>query len=87
MFESKKKIRHFKGVVVSDKMHKTIVVRVDRWKLQRKYRKKYRQSKKYKVDDPEKKYKPGEIVEFYETRPLSKTKKWRVFYPNKSGED
>ncbi len=77
--EKKKKIdRIFKGVVVSDKMDKTIVVRVDRTKTHPKYKKRYTVSKKYKVHDEKNKYKAGDKVVFIACRPFSKDKKWRV---------
>jgi small subunit ribosomal protein S17 len=73
-----KKARKFKGVVVSDKMQKTIVARVDSFKMHPQLKKRYRVSKKYKVHDEKGQYKVGEIVEFVECRPLSKDKRWRV---------
>jgi len=75
-----KKDRKFKGTVVSDKMQKTIVVRVDSFKMHPQLKKRYRVSKKYKVHDEKSQYKMGEIVEFVECRPLSKNKRWRVVY-------
>jgi len=75
-----KKLRKFKGEVVSDKMSKTIVVRVDSFKMHPKYQKRYRVSHKYKVHDEKEHYKVGDIVEFVECRPLSKDKRWRVIY-------
>lgn len=80
--EKVKKIikRSFKGIVVSDKMDKTIVVRVDRFKLHPTYQKRYRISKKYKVHDPKNQYKVGDKVEITQCRPLSKDKKYRVLY-------
>jgi len=71
-------VREFQGTVVSDKMAKTIVVRVDRLKTNPKYNKQYRQSRKFKVHDEKKEYKVGDVVRFIETRPLSKDKRWRV---------
>jgi len=70
--------RKLTGVVVSDKSEKTIVVAVSNTKLHPKYLKRYTVTKKYKVHDPENKYKIGDEVEFVETRPISKDKKWRV---------
>lgn len=72
----------FKGVVVSDKLDKTIIVRVNRLKKHRKYEKRFRISKKYKVHDPENKYKIGDMVEFKECKPISKDKKWLAKNPN-----
>jgi small subunit ribosomal protein S17 len=72
--------RKFNGVVVSDKMEKTVVVRVERVKINKKYGKRYMVSKKYKVHDEKKKFKLGDKVIFIECRPLSKDKRWRVIY-------
>ena len=73
-----KKYRKFQGTVVSDKMDKTITVRVDTLKMHPKLKKRYRVSEKYKVHDEKGQYKTGDKVEFVECRPLSKDKKWRV---------
>ena len=70
--------RRFRGEVVSDKMDKTIVVRVDRAKLHSKYQMRFTRSRKYKVHDPENAFKVGDMVEFVECRPLSRSKRWRV---------
>ena len=70
--------RKLKGTVVSNKMDKTAVVRIDRVKTHKKYNKQYTVSKKYKVHDPENKAVLGEIVEFVACRPLSKTKRWKL---------
>ncbi len=67
-----------KGVVVSDKMDKTIVVLVNRLKKHPRYKKRYKISKKYKAHDQENKYKTGDIVIIQENRPISKNKKWIV---------
>jgi len=70
--------RVFQGVVVSAKMNKTIVVRVDRMKTNEKYGKQFRMSTKFHVHDEKGGYKVGDVVRFVETRPLSKTKRWRA---------
>lgn len=70
----------FSGVVLSDKMDKTIVVRVDRTKIAPKIGKRYVVSQKYKVHDEKNQCKEGDKVTFVECRPLSKDKKWRVVY-------
>lgn len=70
--------RTFTGVVVSDKMDKTIVVKVNRTKLHPRYKKRFVVSKKYKVHDEKNQYKIGDKVVFFECRPLSKEKRWRV---------
>lgn len=64
------------GVVVSDKMDKTVVVKIDRLKMHSKYKKKYKVSKKYKAHDAENKFKIGDKVMIIETKPISKDKKW-----------
>jgi small subunit ribosomal protein S17 len=66
------------GVVVSDKMDKTIVVSVSRFVKHPKYGKFYKINKKYKAHDAENKYKIGDKVEIMETRPISKDKKFKV---------
>ncbi len=70
--------KRFNGVVVSDAMDKTIVVRVDTVKIHPKYGKRYAASRKYKVHDEANSFKPGDKVTFVECRPLSKDKRWRV---------
>lgn len=72
--------RKFNGVVISDKMNKTITVKIDRIKIHPKYKKRYISSKKYKVHDEKNQFKVGDKVIFVETRPLSKDKRWRVLY-------
>jgi len=67
------------GMVISDKMSKTIVVKVDRQKMHPVYRKKYWVSKKYKIHDEKKEAKVGDKVSFISCRPVSKEKKWRLF--------
>jgi small subunit ribosomal protein S17 len=73
-----KKIAVKKGKVVSDKMDKTIVVAVYTLKNHPKYLKKYRVTKKYKVHDPENKFKIGDEVEFVQCRPISKNKRFKI---------
>jgi len=70
--------RTFEGVVVSDKMDKTIVVRVDRTKVHPKYKKRYTTSTRFHVHDEKNEHKVGDKVSFEETRPLSRMKRWRV---------
>jgi len=62
------------GVVVSNKMDKTIVVAVDTLKTHPKYLKQYRSTKNYKVHVEENKYTIGEKVTFQECRPISRDK-------------
>ena len=59
-------------------MEKTVVVKVNRFKLHPTYKKRYRVSKNYKAHDPRNQYKVGDKVEIEECRPLSKDKRWRV---------
>jgi len=67
-----------KGVVVSDKMDKTIVVSVSRFIKHPLYGKFYKVSKKYKAHDEDNKYKVGDKVEIVETKPISKDKHFKV---------
>jgi small subunit ribosomal protein S17 len=66
------------GKVVSDKMQKTIVVMAKRLKVHPKYKKRYFVRKKYKVHDENEIAKVGDIVEIEESRPYSKTKRWKL---------
>ena len=72
--------KQFRGTVVSDKMDKTRVVKVDRVRRHKKYQKSFVVSKRYKVHDERNQYKEGDQVTFVECRPLSKDKRWRVLY-------
>ena len=67
-----------KGTVVSAKGDKTIVVAVETYKSHSKYKKKYRDTKRYKVHDAENKYEIGNVVEFKSCRPMSGGKKYIV---------
>jgi small subunit ribosomal protein S17 len=67
-----------KGVVVSAKMNKTVVVSVSRFIKHPLYGKFYKVSKKYKAHDKDNKYKIGDKVEIIETRPISKDKRFKV---------
>jgi small subunit ribosomal protein S17 len=69
------------GTVVSVKMQKTIVVRVDRTLVHPKYGKRYLRSRRYKVHDPEGKGREGDAVTIEACRPLSKEKRWRLLSP------
>lgn len=64
------------GVVISDKMDKTITVRVDWVTRHPVYNKLMRRSTKFKAHDEKKSAKIGDTVRIRETRPLSKTKRW-----------
>lgn len=77
--ESKRGIRKRRtGVVVSDAMQKTIVVRVELKRRHPLYGKEMRQYKKYHAHDEKNEAKVGDKVEICETRPLSKLKRWRL---------
>jgi len=67
-----------RGVVVSDAMDKTIVVKVDTVKAHPKYKKVVRRSAKFHAHDEANTAKIGDLVRIVETRPLSKTKNWRL---------
>jgi small subunit ribosomal protein S17 len=66
------------GVVVSDTSDKTIVVKVERRFAHPLYGKGVARTKRYHVHDEKNEYKVGDTVRITETRPLSKTKRWRV---------
>jgi small subunit ribosomal protein S17 len=66
------------GVVVSDAMDKTVIVRIDRQVRHPRYEKAVRRSSKLAAHDEEYDAKVGDTVRVMETRPLSKTKRWRV---------
>lgn len=66
------------GIVVSDAMDKTVVVMVERRVRHPLYGKEIRRSKKYHVHDEGNRAKKGDRVRFFETRPISRTKRWRL---------
>ena len=70
--------RQLKGTVISDKMAKTIVVRVEQVKKHPKYKKRYKTHKNYKVHVDGGEHKVGDNVAIEETVPISKDKKWKV---------
>ncbi|MFW6105407.1 MAG: 30S ribosomal protein S17 [Chloroflexota bacterium] len=72
----KRKVRE--GLVVSDKMDKTVVVAVETKKVHPLYKKAVRVTKRYKAHDETNACKIGDKVKIVETRPLSKEKSWRV---------
>jgi small subunit ribosomal protein S17 len=72
----KRKVRE--GLVVSDKMDKTVVVAVETRKVHPLYKKAVRVTKRYKAHDENNACKIGDKVKIVETRPLSKEKSWRV---------
>lgn len=66
------------GVVVSDKMEKTVVVEVERTVKDRRYQKYLKRSRKFMVHDEEEAASVGDRVLIEETRPLSRQKRWRL---------
>lgn len=72
------------GIVISNKANKTIVVGIDSHKIHPKYQKRYRVTNKFYAHDPENKFQEGETVTIYETRPLSRLKRWTVIPPQES---
>jgi small subunit ribosomal protein S17 len=66
------------GTVVSDKMDKTIVVKVETRMPHPLYGKIVRRSKRYKAHDEENQCSVGDVVRIMETRPISRTKRWRL---------
>ena len=73
------------GRVVSNKMDKTIVVAVESLKKHRIYKRTYKQTKKFHAHDEHNTCQIGDIVRIEETRPLSKTKRWRLVEIVKAG--
>ena len=70
--------RIMQGVVVSDKMDRTVVVNVERKFPHPLYKKYIKRSKRYHAHDENNTHKVGDIVSIQECRPLSKTKRWEV---------
>ena len=66
------------GIVVSDKMQKTVVVEVESIKEHPKYKRRYKIHKKFKAHDEKGEYHMGDKVVIEETRPISKDKNWVV---------
>jgi small subunit ribosomal protein S17 len=66
------------GRVVSDKMDKTVVVAVEETVTHRLYHRHLKKTKKFHAHDEENRCKVGDVVEIVSSRPLSKTKRWRV---------
>lgn len=73
---SDRKVRQ--GYVVSDKMDKTVIVLVERRTTHPLYRKTVTRSQRYHAHDETNDVRAGDLVRIIETRPLSKTKRWRV---------
>lgn len=66
------------GIIVSDKMDKTVVVKVERRYAHPLYGKQVTRTKKYHAHDENNEFHVGDVVRITETRPLSKLKRWRV---------
>jgi small subunit ribosomal protein S17 len=70
--------KQLKGIVISDKMLKTVVVEVESIKEHSKYKRRFKMHKNYKAHDENKEYKVGDFVVIEETRPISKDKHFKV---------
>lgn len=77
-------VRTKTGTVTSTKMAKTIVVKVDSYRIHPLYKKRFRVSKKYYAHAVDGAHKVGDTVTIYETRPLSKLKRWTTTTPSKA---
>ena len=73
---NERKVRE--GIVVSDKMDKTIVVMEETTKLRSLYKKRMKRTNKFKAHDENNIAKTGDRVRIMETKPLSKDKRWRL---------
>jgi len=75
-------MRSKKGTITSTAQDKTVVVTVHTYRNHPKYKKRYRVSKKFHVHNPEnQKFEIGDKITFYETKPISKLKKWTLVQP------
>ncbi len=70
--------KKLEGIVVSDKMQKTVVVEVQSIKKHPKYLRYFKQHSRYKAHDENNEYKTGDKVVIEETKPTSRDKRWRV---------
>ena len=77
-------IKERSGVVISNKMEKTIVVSIENRVTHKKYGKVIAKTKKYKAHDEKNECQIGDVVTITETRPLSKTKRWSLKIINKN---
>ena len=80
--QTKKINRTLTGTVVSNRMDKTVVVKVDRVHMHPKYHKRFTMSKTYKAHDEKNECRIGMVVKIQECRPLSRDKRWRVVEPS-----
>lgn len=70
------------GKIVSNVQAKTLIIEVTTSKIHPKYKKSYKVSKKFYAHNPEdKKFEIGDEVTIYETKPISKTKRWTIVKP------
>lgn len=77
--ENKRGLRKTRiGTVISNAADKTVTVRIDRRQAHPKYHKVVNKTRKYYVHDEKNEANVGDVVEIAETRPLSKTKRWRL---------
>ena len=76
--ETRKRRKTRTGIVVSDKMQKTVVVAIERRVAHPQYGKMVTHTKRLKAHDEENSAKTGDTVRIVETRPLSKDKRWRL---------
>ena len=74
--------RVMQGIVVSDKMDKTVIVEVERLVMHLLYKKFIRRSKKYSAHDENNACKVGDVVSIRECKPISKNKRWEVLAEN-----
>lgn len=72
------KRKELTGIVVSDKMDKTRVIKIETWKVSPIYKKRVRSTRKVKAHDENNESAVGDRVRIMETRPLSKEKRWRI---------
>lgn len=79
-------MRSKQGSVVSKSGNKSIVVRVNSYRTHPKYKKRYTVSTKFHAHDEKNEYKVGDKVTIYETRPLSRLKRWTVSTPEALAE-
>lgn len=77
-------MRSKKGLVTSKSGDKSIVITVNTYKQHPKYKKNYLVSKKFHAHDEKNEFKVGDEVTIYETRPLSKLKRWTVEVPKET---
>lgn len=78
LIKKEPKGRIITGVVVSDKMEKTVVVEVNRLRKHPKYKKYFKITRKFKAHDENNVYRTGDKVNIQETSPISKDKRWMV---------